>query len=487
MLLAMSTPAAVSGRAGHEAKGAIAVDPAIGAVIRNPAAPEGVPARVRPPPSLPGEVGLMALARSLYGYTRHGAGHAEAVRERHGDVYRYMWAAEPIVQVWDADEVQRMLRNEDSAWSTAMGWDTVVFDRLDTRKGNLGSLLSLDFDQHRVARKLLMPAFTSKAIKGYIDIAQPRFASAVDAWLARGQVDFKRAARGLLAHVASDIFTGCDDPREVMRLEQALEDFWRGPLALSKDPRLSPAFRRAQRGFKTLHDTFLALIPERRAQPGADLFSHLCQVEDRGGLDDDAMVRVFVTVMLGAFDTTSLGITSMAYLLARYPEWQERLRAEARSIDGAVLDNASLIKLEQHEWVWKETLRLMPLSLGVPRRALREVTVSGHKLAAGTMVVPMSGAMGRHPKWWSEPLKFDPLRFSPARAEDKRHPAIYLPFGAGAHACIGAQLANIEVKLLFRELLTRCRLELAPHYEARHTLTPLGCVSGKVRLKLMAP
>jgi cytochrome P450 len=475
---------AASAVGGSQAKTSVVVDPAIAAVIRNPAAPEGVPGFVPLPANLPGKKGLLAMVSSFVGNFYYGIDHAERTHARYGELYRDMWAALPTVMLWDADEVQKMLRNESSAWSTSMGWDVLMFERLDGGEGNFGSLLSFDFDQHRVARKLLMPAFTSKAMKGYSDIAVAKFEGALSGWIARGQVDFKREVRSLLAHTSGEIFTGIDDRAHAEMLDEALTDFWHGPLALSRDPRLSPRFRRAQRGFKTLKEFFIALVPERRARPRRDLFSNLCQVHEREGFSDEALVRIFLTVMFGAFDTTSMATTSMAYFLAKHPEWQERLRAEAKPLVSAGFDSANLAKLEQCEWVWKESMRLLPVSLGIPRRALREVEVLGTRLPAGAFVVPMTGALGRHPRWWNEPKKFDPERFSPARAEDKRHPAIYMPFGGGAHACIGMQLANLEAKLLFSMLLTRCRLELAPDYQGRHTLTPLGTVSGKVRLKL---
>jgi cytochrome P450 len=98
--------------------------------------------------------------------------------------------------------------------------------------------------------------------------------------------------------------------------------------------------------------------------------------------------------------------------------------------------------------------------------------------------MPMAGAMGRHPKWWKEPTKFDPERFAPERAEDKQHPGIYNPFGGGAHACVGMQLANFEAKAFWHKLLHACRFSLEKDYEARHTYNPLGCVSGSVSLRL---
>lgn len=244
----------------------------------------------------------------------------------------------------------------------------------------------------------------------------------------------------------------------------------------------SPTFRRARKGFATLCDTFTKLAVERRGAPGGDdLFSHM--ISGAAPEDDAAIVRVFLTIMFGAFDTTAAGVTSMAYLLAKHPEWQERVRAEALALRGEI-DAMSLRSLGELEWVWKETLRLMPVAGFVPRRALRSVEVGGVTLPAGTLAGFMQGAIGRHPRWWSEPDRFDPERFSPERAEDKQHAALQMPFGAGAHACIGNQLATLEMKLLFHKLLTTTRFSLAKDYDARHTHTPIGCVSGKVELRL---
>jgi cytochrome P450 len=349
-------------------------------------------------------------------------------------------------------------------------------------------LLALDFDDHKTARKLVQPAFTPRALEGYVATADARMAQAIPSWIERGQIGFKAEIRTLLASIASEIFTGIREPERVAAVDRALSDFWYGIMALSRNPWLSGRFRRSRSGLRALIDTFLALIPERRLRSGDDLFSRLCAVADTG-LEDEAMVRVFITIMFGAFDTTSAGMTSMAYLLAKHPDWQERLREEVRSVrapEEGTLDAAAMRGLRQLEWTWKETLRLMPIAGYLPRCALRDVTVGGHAIAAGTLVMPMNGAIGRHPKWWRDPATFDPLRFSPERAEDKQHPGIFNPFGAGAHACVGMQLANMEMKVFWHRLLRSCRFRLTRDYEARHTYTPMGSVSGPVALTLEA-
>jgi cytochrome P450 len=468
-------------------RGSPDVDPALLAVIGSAGAPSRGPKSPSLPDSLPGLDGVLSPLVVIFQSLRRGIAYSAEAREKYGDVYHAPFVGHPTVYVWDADEVHRILKNEDRAWSTALGWDALMFGEVDPTAANAGMLSSLDFDEHRAARKLVQPAFTLKAIEGYLRVADRHFAARIPAWVERGEVAFKREVRTLLSRVANEIFTGLRDPNEIAKVDRALSDFWGGMMAVSRNPWISPAFRRSRAGMATLLQTFRALVAERRKSPGEDLFSRLCTVTD-AGLEDEAMVRIFVAIMFGAFDTTSATLTSMAYLLAKHPEWQERLRAEAKAVGPEPPDVSAMKSMKEHEWVWKETLRLAPINTFVPRRALREVTVAGYRLAPGTMVAPMNGGMGYHPRWWKDPTKFDPERFSPERAEDKQHAGIYNPFGAGAHACVGMQLANMEAKLFWHRMLSSSRsFRLTRDYEARHTFTPMGMVSGAVRLTMEPP
>jgi cytochrome P450 len=220
-------------------------------------------------------------------------------------------------------------------------------------------------------------------------------------------------------------------------------------------------------------------MPARRRAPGRDLLSQLSLLGDPEGRDDHALASSPMTVMFGAYDTTSMSVASMAYLLARYPAWQERLRAEAQRADAH--DWASMPQLE---WAWKETQRLMPVSGVAPRRALRDLELQGHPLRAGTFVALMLGQLGRCRQVFADPLTFDPERFSPARSGELARGS-YLAFGAGPHSCIGMQLAGIEAKMLFHGLLTKTRFTLVRDVGLRHAYDPLGSVHGKVELQLV--
>ena len=462
----------------------VQVDPALLEHIQSAGTPHAAPKAPTLPQSIPGIDGFFANLRVLYRSLHDGMGLASELRERHGDFFRAPFIGYSALWIWDADEIHKILKNEDRAWSAALGWDALMFEGLDPTVANTGSLLSVDFDDHRVARKLVQPAFTLKAIDGYLEVADRHFAQTIPKWIASGKVPFKAEVRTLLARVASEIFTGMAEPADIAKVDLALTRFWRGMMAVARNPWVSPTYRRSREGLATLIRTFLDLVPARREKPGTDLFSRLCAVTD-SEVSDEAMVRIFVSIMFGAFDTTSAGMTSMAYLLAKHPAWQDRLREEARAAGEKTPDVAAMKQMKEHEWVWKETLRLMPVNGFLPRRALRPVKVGGHELPTGAFVAPLNGGIGRHPRWYKEPLTFDPERFSPERAEDRQHPGIYNPFGAGAHACIGMQLANMEMKIFWHRLLGATKsIRLEPDYEARHTFTPMGMVSGPVKLAI---
>jgi cytochrome P450 len=174
-----------------------------------------------------------------------------------------------------------------------------------------------------------------------------------------------------------------------------------------------------------------------------------------------------------AWDTSSRAIA-----------WQQKLRDSAAAEAPGKLTHDGVRQLDTLEWAWKETLRLYPVAADIPRRALRDTQLGPYQIPAGTLVLALIGAVLNDPAIWKEPGRFDPMRFSPERAEDKKVKGAYLPFGGGPHACIGAQLSALEAKTFWHIMLSRCRFELAKPYRAVHTLTPLGMVSGDVALKL---
>lgn len=168
-------------------------------------------------------------------------------------------------------------------------------------------------------------------------------------------------------------------------------------------------------------------------------------------------------LMMAAHDTITSSATSLVMLLGRHVEWQDRLRAEVQSLgsnDGGV-PYEQLDRLVETEWAFKEALRMVPPVPSIPRRAMRDFTFGGYHIPAGTHVGVNTAYTHMMPEHWPNPETFDPERFSPERSKG-RHRFAWVPFGGGAHMCIGLHFATMQIRILMAQLLSRYRIELEP-------------------------
>jgi cytochrome P450 len=139
---------------------------------------------------------------------------------------------------------------------------------------------------------------------------------------------------------------------------------------------------------------------------------------------------------------------------------------------GAPLPYERLGELTLLEMAFKEAMRVNPPVPGIPRAAVRDFQFGGHRIPAGTRVAVNALFTHRMPEIWPEPLKFDPLRFTDA-ALRARHKYAWMPFGGGAHMCLGLHFAYMQAKSFFYHLLTTTRVSLAPGYVPRWQMWPI--------------
>jgi cytochrome P450 len=196
---------------------------------------------------------------------------------------------------------------------------------------------------------------------------------------------------------------------------------------------------------------------------------------DGGGMTDEQARDECMTLFLAGHDTTAAGLTWTFYNLARHPEAAARVRREADAYGGTPRYEG-LANMPYSELVVKESLRLFPPAIGVfLREALENVEIGGYRLAKGDLIQPISYVIHRDERWFPDPLRFDPERFAPGRAEQFPQFA-YFPFGGGPRVCIGSQFAMMEIRLVVATLLQRFDLslpasqgeaELLPHLSLR--------------------
>jgi cytochrome P450 len=168
-----------------------------------------------------------------------------------------------------------------------------------------------------------------------------------------------------------------------------------------------------------------------------------------------------MTLFLAGHETTSNALTWTWYLLSQHPAVEARLHDEIDRVLGgrrATADDPA--SLPYTRMVLSESMRLYPPAYAIGRKALEDYEVAGVVVPRGSLVVVSPLVTHRDARWFPEPERFDPERWTP-EAQGTRPKFSYFPFGGGTRMCIGDQFAWTEGMLLLATLAQRWRAELA--------------------------
>ena len=169
-----------------------------------------------------------------------------------------------------------------------------------------------------------------------------------------------------------------------------------------------------------------------------------------------------VFVLLAAHDTSATALATLFDALVSDAELQEQLRDECRSLGSASLSFDRIDDLVACDRAHREALRINPPAPYILRSPVRPIVLDGHTIPADASINIAVRMAHVDRSVWTEPERFDPERFCPARAEHQKHPHGYIPFGGGAHRCIGADFARQQGLTFVHHVLTRYRIRGEP-------------------------
>jgi cytochrome P450 len=286
-----------------------------------------------------------------------------------------------------------------------------------------GSILGLDPPQHTRLRKLVASAFTARRVEAH----RPRVVSIVNE-LIDGLLEQPEPA-DLVAgfSLPLPVQVICEllgVPAEDLAQFHAWSDTILGDWQRDSDQIMSALVE--------LYDYFGGLIELKRAEPADDLMTALIDARDtQDCLSEEELTTMGCALLIGGHETTANQINVSLLALLDHPDELARLREDSDLIPGAI----------------EELMRYVRLGDGLPpaRVTTEDVTVGDVTIPAGDAVVPLYATANRDPRAFTEPNRLDVGR--PA--------ANHLSFGAGAHHCLGAQLARLELQEAFRGLIGR--------------------------------
>lgn len=377
-----------------------------------------------------------------------------------------------MVLVAEPDAVKHIMQDNNKNYIKSHGYDVL--------KVLLGEgLLTSEGDFWRKQRRLLQPAFHRDKLASFVDTYVEFGQHLVDKWSSVGEgqeVDVSKDLMETTLNIVSKAMFSSDvgDAMDVVNREfdYANEQLIKRITSPFKIPLWAPlpSIRKERNSYEAIKKVVSDIIEKRRTntQKYDDLLSMLMEVEDADTgekMSDQQIQDEVITIFLAGHETTAVALTWLMHCLDENPEIQEKLQEEeARVLNGRKPQLEDLMALEYTRMVIDETLRLYPPAWIIGRHSLGEDQLGQYHIPKDTNCLIPVYYIHRDPRFWDEPEKFDPERFSKENSKG-RHRFVYFPFGGGPRLCIGNNFALMEMQIIVPMLVRAFRLKKSPDFE----------------------
>ena len=325
-------------------------------------------------------------------------------------------------------------------------------------------LLTSEGAVHLEHRRRIQPAFQRAELVRYAPGMVRQAAACSETLRAGDEVDLARVMMRLTLGIVAEALFGADLTAEASRIGDALTEALHAFRSLSLPlgglllALPLPRARRFRAARAELEAAVASLVSRHGASRQDDLLGRLLDAREAGVFDDRAVRDEVMTLLLAGHETTALALTWAFHLLASHPEVEEALHTELdRVLAGRLPTAEDLDRLPVTRGVIGESLRLFPPAWVIGRRVLEPLPLTGGTvLPAGTIAVLCPWVLHRDARFWPDPERVDPGRWT-AEARAARHRHAFIGFGAGTRACIGEGFAWNEAMLVLASLASRWR------------------------------
>ena len=418
----------------------------------------------------------------LVGSLRDFRGHRlidtmEQAQAEYGDIVRFRIGPRTVHLVSHPDFAhQALVKEKETFLKIQEGIDKKIGLGLVLGEG---LLTNRDHDSWFIRRRMLQPVFHRRRIAAMLDemvAAGSKMLSRWEEFYAPEDVfDVHEEMMRVTLDVINRTMFGADVTGKAGKVGRAMTILTRYAFAQAGNPFSVPPWvptqrnREFHRALETIDSIVLGLIRARQAArdsgegPRGDLLDMLLDAEDAETgerMTEQEVLDEVKTVFAAGHETTANALTWTWFLLSKYPEAGEKLKAE---LDATLSERPSTLDdipdLRYTREVFDEAMRLYPPVPALVRRVVRPTSLGSYRIPAGSRILISIYNIHRHPQFWEKPTHFEPERFSPEHRAS-RHDLAYIPFGAGQHKCIGNNLALMEGPLLLAMIAQRYELDL---------------------------
>jgi cytochrome P450 len=407
------------------------------------------------------------IVGNLYAFRSNPLSFLTNAAREYGDLVYFRVARQHMYLVNHPDYVREILVNNQGNFTKSRA--------LQRAKVLLGEgLLTSEGQPHLRQRRLVQPAFHRDRLAVYATAMSECAVRWPQRWQAGGTLDISTEMPHLTLSIVAKTLFSADVESEASEIGEAMTAVLQMfrlllmPFSEYLEKLPLPHLRRFEKARARLDATIYGLIRERRKSrvDTGDLLSMLLLAQDEeknsGGMTDEQVRDEALTLFLAGHETTANALTWTWYLLSQHPEVERRLHQEIDAVlGGRAPELADVPQLRYTEMVLAEALRLYPPAWGIGRMAKGPFELGGVEIPAKSICILSPYLLQRDARWFPEPEKFDPDRWTP-EARDSRPKFAYYPFGGGARVCIGERFAWMEGVIVLAAIAQKWRLRLVP-------------------------
>jgi cytochrome P450 len=398
----------------------------------------------------------------------------QSLAEKYGDIAHYKIGWHHIVFLNHPDYIREVLVVQN---------DNFIKERTVRRtKMLLGEgMITAEGAEHRMQRQVAQPAFHRQRIPEYASVMVREAACMRESWRGGAQrdiaIDMMHLTLNVVAQTlfATDLRQGAGDQGagdEVAELADAINRImglynflvmlpaaeW---LVHVRPPGLA-AFVKARKRIDAVVYRMIAAHLQRKHDGGSLLDMMLAASPDESAESEQSLRDQVITIFLAGYETVANALSWTWYLLSQNPDCERRFHMEIdRELQGRLPTFDDVPRLRYVEMVLAESMRLYPPAWAMGRYARSDFQLGEFFLPAKTTVLMSQFVTHRDPRFFPDPLRFDPERFTP-EAKARRMKFTYFPFGAGFRQCIGESFSLMEGVLLLATLGQKWKLRLVP-------------------------
>jgi cytochrome P450 len=324
-------------------------------------------------------------------------------------------------------------------------------------------LLTSEGDYHKNQRRLIQPAFHRQRVASYAEIMVEKALGLSRDWKDDQRLDINEEMMHIALAIVGKALCGVNLEDEAEDIDLALgtamrvfKDWMYRPFPTFWPKFPFPKTLKVRKARRQLDRTVFRIIHEHRERgtDNGDLLSMMLFAEG-GGMTDAQVRDEAMTLLLAGHETVGNALTWTWYLLSQNPGAEEKLHEELdRVLGGRAPRMEDIPQLRYTEMVFSESMRLLPPAWALGYQAICATKIGGYDIPKGSIVNMVQYLMHRDPRYWEDPEKFIPERFTP-EAKAARPRFAYFPFGGGPRQCIGEPFAWMEGVLVLAALAQR--------------------------------